>query len=584
LIPEQDRTARPLLLAVVPDPDELEHVESELQRGFGVDYRVRGEIDAEDAVRCLDRAREHGSRVALVLVDRLVSEEDRARLLTLTRHQHPDAKRALLVEWGAWADRDTARVILRSMAVGDISYYVLRPWTERDELFRRTVAEFVQEWSRSDVTNLREVVVVGDRPSPRAREIRGVLVRHGIPHALAERDSPLGRAVAAELERTGPGRVWQVAVWFPALGGRLLADPTVADVAGAWGVPTTLPDRRDFDVVVVGTGPAGLAAAVYASSEGLRTLAVEQEAIGGQAGSSSLIRNYLGFSRGVSGAELVQRGYQQAWVFGAHFLLMNEITALRRCTDGRLELALGTGESVTAHSVVLALGVAYRRLGIPELERLSGAGVFYGASVSEAHAMTGLHAVVVGGGNSAGQAVLHLQRYCEKVTLVVRGGDLAASMSQYLIEAVREADRVEVRTSAEIVGGGGDVRLERVTVRDRDTGAEDEIRADGLFVMIGAAPRTDWLPAEVARDSLGFVLAGTDAHDSGAWPLERQAAPYETTMPGVFAVGDVRRGSVKRVASAVGEGSVVISQVHGLLDAGGRLAPHEQVRPEGRRR
>jgi len=348
---------------------------------------------------------------------------------------------------------------------------------------------------------------------------------------------------------------------MPALAGKTLVDPTDAEVVEAWGVPTTLgEDEREFDVLVVGGGPAGLATAVYGSSEGLTTLVVEKESIGGQAGSSSLIRNYLGFSRGISGAELAQRGYQQAWVFGAHFVLMREVDKLTR--EGRLFVApiAGVG-TVRAKAVVVSTGVSYRRLGVESLEELSGKGVYYGANVTAAHALTGLHAVVVGGGNSAGQAALHLARYCERVTIVIRGEGLGESMSAYLVGAIDADPRVDVRTTTEVIAGEGDGRLERVVLRDKTSGTEDTLRADGMFVMIGAEPRTDWLPEAVARDKHGFVLTGADAAGRG-WMIEPKPHPYETTVPGLFAVGDVRSGSVKRVASAVGEGSVVVSQLH----------------------
>ncbi len=323
--------------------------------------------------------------------------------------------------------------------------------------------------------------------------------------------------------------------------------------------------RADFDVVVVGAGPAGLAAAVYASSEGLRSLIVERESIGGQAGASSLIRNYLGFSRGLSGAELAQRGYQQAWVFGAHFLLTREVTSVRHDAD-RFALSIDDVGEVTARTVLLATGVSYRRLNIPELEALSGAGVFYGASVSEAQAMTGRCAVVIGGGNSAGQAALHLSRYARRVMLVVRASALSQGMSDYLSTELESAPGVEIRTGAEIVAGGGTGRLEYVVVRDRASGSDATVDADGLFVMIGAKPHTQWLPEEVRHDSGGFLSVGSDVSGED-WPLERAPFPYETSLPGLFAVGDVRSGSVKRVASAVGEGSVVVSQVHDFLQA-----------------
>ena len=539
------------------DPAQLDRIETELQRSFGGDFRVRGELSVDDARRLLEGAHQREDLVAVVLVDDKFPDKERADLFDLVRRLHPDARRTLLVDWGAWADRGSAQAILHAMAVGHINYYVLKPWIQRDELFHRTVAEFVQEWSRSAVSNLREVVVVAEPRSPRAYAISNLLTRNGVPHAFRDRDSDLGREV---LDRTGANRA-DVAVWMPALAGKTLVDPTDAEVVEAWGVPTTLgEDERDFDVLVVGGGPAGLAAAVYASSEGFSTLVVEQESIGGQAGSSSLIRNYLGFSRGVSGSELAQRGYQQAWVFGAHFVLMREVDQLVR--EGRQFAAHVSGVgTVRARTVVVSTGVSYRRLGVESLEALSGKGVYYGANVTAAHALAGLHAVVVGGGNSAGQAALHLARYCERVTVVIRGEGLGESMSAYLVGAIDADPRVDVRTTTEVVAGEGDGRLERVVLRDRSTGAEETLRADGVFVMIGAEPRTDWLPEAVERDKHGFLLTGADAAGHG-WAIERKPHPYETTVPGLFAVGDVRSGSVKRVASAVGEGSVVVSQLH----------------------
>ena len=559
---------RPLLMTVVADAHQLDRVEDELQQGFGAEFRVRGERSCAEATRVLEECVQLGQRVAVVLADYALPAEERAELLGRVRALHPDARRAMLVDWGSWADRDTAAAILQAMAVGDISYYVLKPWIERDELFHRTIAEFVQEWSRSDPTNLREVVVVADRRSPRAAEIRSLLTRNGVPHAFREKGTGPADDVLRYLHLQGfAASNARVLVWMAALDGKVLLDPTDVEVAEAWGVATDLDrDNRDFDVLVVGGGPSGLAAAVYGSSEGLRTLVVERESLGGQAGSSSLIRNYLGFSRGVSGADLAQRGYQQAWVFGTYFLFMREVEGLA-VKDGRFVARVGQVGEVTARAVVLATGVSYRRLGVPELEAMTGTGVYYGANVSEAQGLTGLDAVVVGGGNSAGQAVLHLAKYCERVTLVVRGADLGAGMSSYLVEAVDAAPNVVVRLSSEVVGGSGETRLQRVVVRDRASGVEDTLAADGLFVMIGAQPRTDWLPGEVARDRFGYVLAGSDAARSGSWPLDRAPYPYESTVPGLFAVGDVRCGSVKRVASAVGEGSVVVSQVHELFKA-----------------
>jgi thioredoxin reductase (NADPH) len=305
---------------------------------------------------------------------------------------------------------------------------------------------------------------------------------------------------------------------------------------------------------------------VYASSEGLDTLVVERESIGGQAGSSSKIRNYLGFARGVSGAELAQRAYQQAWIFGACFLHTRSVTALRP-EGGRYALELSDGSQATATAVVLATGIAYRRLGIPELEALVGTGVFYGASVSEARAHAGRDVFVVGGGNSAGQAAVHLARYAARVTIMVRRASLAETMSRYLIDEIEAAENIEVRFHSEITGGAGEGALEAVEVRDCRTGQVETVPAAALFLMIGAQPHTEWLPDTICRDERGYLLTGSDLPE-GEWQLERPQLMLETSMPGVFAVGDARHGSTKRVASAVGEGSVVIEQVHRLLDSG----------------
>jgi thioredoxin reductase (NADPH) len=554
-----------LLLVVDADPMQLERSETELERAFGVDFRVRGELSAAAASECLQRAHELEQRVAVVLVDHRLADDERSAILDLSRTLHPDARRALLIEWGSWAKRSTASAILSAMAVGDINYYVLKPWIERDELFHRTVAEFIQEWSRTEVANLREVVVIASDHSVRGQAIRSLLARNGIPSAFRASGSPLADAALRWIDEPDPGE--GVLVWMPAVGGAVLHDPTDAEIAEAWGVSTTLADgENSFDVLVIGAGPGGLAAAVYASSEGLRTLVVERESIGGQAGTSSLIRNYLGFSRGIRGSELAQRGYQQAWVFGAHFVLMRSITSLEK-EDDHFRAVIGDVGEVTARAVVLSTGVSYRRLDVPSLEPLMGNGVYYGASVSEAHGLQGLDACVVGGGNSAGQAVLHLARYCRLVTLVIRGNDLVASMSQYLIEAIDAAPNVTVRANSEVVGGGGDGRLERVTLRSRLTGDEESLPSAGLFVMIGAVPGTSWLPDKVGRDGRGFVLSGSDAAADPQWNESRPPQPYETTLPGLFAIGDVRCGSVKRVASAVGEGSVVVSQIHTHLKA-----------------
>lgn len=551
-------------MAVDPDPEALARTEGELSRRFGADYGVRGETVARDALRFLERAAEQDQPVALVLADTWLPDLPGAALLSRVRTLHPDAGRGLLVPWGGWGDRDTSAEILAAMSRGDINYYVLKPWTTPDELFNRTVSEFVQSWSRSVAGADREVVVVGEPRDRRGHEVRTFLTRNGIPHAYLDRGTP---GAVKVLERAGrpdaQSTTGSLVVWMPAVGGAVLVDPTDAELGEAWGLHTDLtPGDRDVDVVVVGAGPAGLATAVSASSEGLSVLCIEHMALGGQAGTSSLIRNYLGFAKGLGGTELTQRGFQQAWVFGTKFVLTRPVTSLRADESG-FELEVEGAGSVRCRTVVLATGVAYRRLPVPTLDRLQGAGVYYGANVSEAHGLSGARTMVIGGGNSAGQAALHLQRYAAHVTIVVRGPDLTATMSQYLIDEIEASDRIEVVPHSEVTDAAGDEWLATVTLHDRESDERTVHDVQGLFVMIGAEPHTKWLPQDVVLDERGFVVTGAQ-HST-----DRPDLSYETSVPGLFAVGDVRSGSVKRVASAVGEGSVVVSQVHQYLALGG---------------
>lgn len=557
---------RPLILVVDHDPAAAERVEHALSRRFGVDYRVRSAATAEQGLAELRQAQELGEPVALVMADRALPDTPGSDLLARVQGLHPDAGRALLIEWGAWSDPATKETILRATAQGEMDYYVLKPFKTVDPLFDRVVAEFLHAWSRTQEHGEGEIVVIADTWDARGHDVRDLLYRNGVPHAFQPKGSLaalqlLAEAGVAETDAS-------VVVYMPGMEGKVLLDPDNAELADGWGVPTTLGEDRDYDVVVIGAGPAGLAAAVCASSEGLRTLVVERSALGGQAASSSLIRNYLGFARGISGAELTQRGFQQAWVLGAEFLLMRSVTAVDT-EDGGHRITIAEVGEVRARAVVLAMGVDYRRLGVPALEDLIGAGVFYGSSVSEAHALRGLHAVVVGGANSAGQAALHLSRYAEKVTIAVRSGDIREGMSEYLCESIEATPGIEVRTNSEVVDGGGANRLEWLTLRDRLSGATSEVAAAGLFIMIGATPHTDWLPEAVCRDERGFVLPAILAGEHGTlapgWTQDRPPQVFETCVPGVFAVGDVRSGSVKRVASSVGEGSVVVAQIHQYL-------------------
>jgi thioredoxin reductase (NADPH) len=543
------RDERPVILAVDPDRAAISRITGHLSR-YADDYRIECGSSTDDALAKLERMRDAGDKVAIVLAARgeggLAAEE----LLELVNRLHPHAKRGLLIEFGAWGDEDTASAIRRAMALGHIDYYVLKPWNEPDELFHRTVSEFLHEWRRADGLGRRELTVVATRNSPRGFELRNLLARNGVPHAFHTDDSEEGRRLLDVCGRTDAS---QPVVVLP--DDSYLVDPTNQELAEkGYRVKTSIDDDAGpFDVAVVGAGPAGLAAAVYASSEGLRALVVERMSIGGQAGASARIRNYLGFQRGVAGGELATRAYQQAWVFGTTFLLMREVVGLSTAPEG-YALQISDGSELDARSVILATGVTYRRLGIPALESFDGIGVFYGFSSSDAQQFAGGRVFVVGAGNSGGQAAVHATRYADEVTLLCRRKSLEDNMSQYLIDEVHAAG-VDVRLETQIVGAEGQSRLEGLTLRTGATGGRESVPADAVFVLIGAQPHTAWLPDDVERDEHGFVLTGGGEH------------MFETTAPGVFAIGDVRSGSVKRVASAVGEGSVVIHQVHRYLAA-----------------
>jgi thioredoxin reductase (NADPH) len=559
----------PILLAVDEDAGALGDVERELRDRYARHYRVMCVRSSDEALAGLEDLAVSGSEVALVLAGQWLSGIPRSELLDEARRLHPHAKRGLLIAWGGWGDRATGEAIFDLMAHGRIDHFMIRPSASPDELFHQAVSSLLLEWAEARRTSPYTIYVVGESWSGRAYELRDVLGRCAMPHSFCLADSSDGRALVAE---AGEGAKLPIVV-FP--DGTVLTDPSNADMARAAGSPVN-PGRMDFDLVIVGAGPAGLSAAVYGASEGFSTLVVDEGGIGGQATSSSLIRNYLGFPRGLSGRRLAQQAYDQAWVFGARFAFMQRVTGLWREHDG-LSVNLDDSGRVRARAVVLATGASYRRLGVPSLEALNGAGVFYGGPASEAPAMAGQDVYILGGANSAGQAALDLARYARRVTLVVRAQSLGAGMSHYLVRQVEATPNLQVRLQTEIVGGGGDGWLEHLVLRDRAKGSEETVDADGLFLMIGARPHTEWLPPEIDRDAEGFVLTGTDLDDDHAWPLDRNPFLLETSMPGVFAAGDVRHGSVKRVASAVGEGSIAIQLLHQLFVAD-RL--HRRGRPK----
>jgi thioredoxin reductase (NADPH) len=554
----------PFLLAVDDDSDALRAVATELRHRYSRDYEVVCEASPDAALTKLEGLAEEGAEVALVLAAQWLPRTTGTELLGRVHQLHPHAKRGLLVDWGAWGDRATGEAIHDAMAHGRIDYYVLRPAGTPDEVFHQAVSSFLLEWSRSQRIAPHTIHVIGESWSGRAYELRDILERCAMPHAFCLADSDKGRDLLAQVD----GEPTLPLMILP--DGTVLVDPSDAEVGSAGGAAVD-PSQSDFDVVIVGSGPAGLSAAVYGASEGFSTLVVDEGGLGGQATSSSLIRNYLGFPRGISGGRLAEQAYEQAWVFGANFAFMQCAVGIQRDAD-RIRVMLAQHGPVSARAVILATGATYRRLGIPALEDLNGAGVFYGGPASETQGLKGLEVYVVGGANSAGQAALHLARYASRVTLVVRAKSLGAGMSHYLVRQVEAAANVDVRLDSEVVGGGADgTWLDHLVLRSGD-GEEETVPAQGLFLMIGAHPRTDWLPSEIARDSRGFILTGPDLGEDCGWPLVRTPLLLETSMPGVLAAGDARHGAVKRVASAVGEGSIAIQLVHQLTDID-RLAP-----------
>lgn len=547
-----------MILAVDDEAATLARTGQELRNRYGSDYQVACEGSAAEGLQKLRDLKADGQGVALVLADRAMREMDGVEFLMRAHRICPTAKRLLLVDPFV---RQDWKGVPRAMVLGRIDYVEYKPGPPPNERFHEVVTSFLREWTRPYRSEANAVVrVVGDRRSPRSYETRDLLERHAVPHAFYPADSERGREVLREAKRTAE----RLPVWSLS-DGRVLVDPSNEEAADALGGTGDRAGCRDFDVVVVGGGPAGLAAAVYGASEGLSTVVLEGEAMGGQAGTSSLIRNYLGFARGVSGQELAYQAFQQASLFGADFRMMRSATALGRVED-RLAVDLSDGTRVTGRSVVLTIGASYRRLGVPEVEAYTGTGVFYGAATTEARSLEDQEVYVVGGANSAGQAAMHLSKYASRVTLILRGEALRTRMSDYLVKEIEAASNIRVRTGTRVTGADGDGRLERLTLEEYALGRAETVPAAALFVLIGAEPRTGWLPEEVMRDEKGFVLTGQDLLGDGrlpsGWVLDRPPMPLETSIPGVFCAGDARHGSVKRVASAVGEGSMTIPLVH----------------------
>jgi len=552
-----NRMAKPVILAVDDDPEVLRAVVRDLRAHFAKDYRIVAAPSGKEALEAARALKLRNQPVALFVVDQRMPEMTGIEFLAAASPLFPKAKRVLLT---AYADKDAA-----IQAINDVQldYYLMKPWQPPEQKLYPALDDLLLDWRAQFRPPFEGVTVVDPRWSKRGFAIRDFLSRNHIPYRRLDIDRD---AEAKEIVALVGGEADLPIVVLP--DGQTLARPTIGQLADACGGHTAV-DTPFYDLVVVGGGPAGLAAAVYGASEGLRTLVVESEAPGGQAGTSSRIENYLGFPSGLSGSDLSHRALTQAQRLGAEFLVTRRATGLRIDGDYRF-VRLSDGTEIGCHAVIIASGVQYRRLEAPGVEPLEGAGVFYGAAMTEAAACRDRDVFVVGGGNSAGQGAIFLADYARSVTIVIRGPDLTASMSHYLIERIERSENIHLLPHTEISAVQGTGTLENVTLRNRETGAEETRAADGLFVFIGAAPRTDWLKDDVVRDAGGFIVTGRDLAGAGVkalpWPLERDPFITETNIPGVFAAGDVRAGSVKRVAAAVGEGSVTVAFVHAHLE------------------
>jgi thioredoxin reductase (NADPH) len=554
-----------VILTVDDDPGVSRAVARDLRREYGEFHRIVRADSGEAALEALREIALRGEQVAVMLADQRMPRMTGVEFLERAMDIFPRARRVLLT---AYADTEAA---ITAINVVDLDHYLLKPWDPPEEKLYPVVDQLLEAWRRSPDRPSTETRIVGHRWSARSYELRDLLARNQVPFRFHLADDPEGHRL---LEAAGlDGARLPVVVTGE---GRALVDPTDAEVAQEAGLATHAVEQL-YDLAVVGGGPGGLGAAVYGGSEGLRTVLVESVATGGQAGTSSRIENYLGFPDGVSGAQLTDRARRQAVKFGVEILTTRTVTGLASRGGVRV-LTFDDGSEIAAHAVVLATGVSYRSLEVPGLAELAGLGVYYGAATTEAPSCAGETVYVVGGANSAGQAAMNFSRYAQRVVMLVRGPSLQASMSQYLIEQIEAVEHIEVRTCTEVVGASGDEHLEKLTLRDRNTGDEEVVDALWLFVFIGAEPRTDWLEGIVARDGKGFVLSGPDLpltpssrgpsewEAPAGWDLGRDPFHLETSLPGVFAVGDVRGGSVKRVASAVGEGAMAVSLVHRWLE------------------
>ncbi len=548
--PARERERRPAIIAVDDEPAVLAAVARDLRRGFGERYRILRASSGPEALDLVRQVRARGEQVALLVADQRMPGMAGTDYLVEARKLVPDAKRVLLT---AYADTEAA---IQAINEVDLDYYLRKPWDPPEEQLFPIVEDLLTTWEHGAALESGGVRVIGHRFSKETHDMRDFLARNRVPARWldVERDSE-----ARELLRVADVGTDRLPVALLE-DGSVLERPTLLELAERLHIAHQ-PSQDHYDLVIVGGGPAGLAAAVYGASEGLRTVLVEREAPGGQAGQSSRIENYLGFPRGLQGSELAQRATDQARRLGAELVTVQGATAVRAEGAGRF-VELSGGGTLSANTVLVASGVSYRTFDAPGFAERTGSGVYYGAALTEARSCSDQHVVIIGGANSAGQAAVYFAGYARQVTMLVRS-TLEKSMSHYLIEQIRSLANIDVRTGATATAAeGDDGHLARITVSGPD--GEEVLDVDACFVFIGATPRTDWLDGVVARDERGFILAGPDAKDAG-WPLKREPRLLETTVPGVFVAGDVRARSIKRVASAVGEGSMAVSLIHQYL-------------------
>ena len=544
--------AKPAILAVDDDPPVLRAVERDLRTRYAEDYRIIGAGSAADALEVVRELTQRGDPVALFLVDQRMPSVTGTEFLVDALALQPDAKRVLLT---AYADTDVA---IRAINEIRLDQYLLKPWDPPEEKLYPVIDDLLTDWAAGYRPAFEGLRLLSGRWVPRGHAIRDFLTRNQVPYTWLDPDTDEdGRRLAASLDE--PVDPTRPVIVLP--DGRSLRDPANRDLADAIGMSThaALPF---YDLVIVGGGPAGLAAAVYGASEGLKTLMVEREAPGGQAGTTSRIENYLGFPAGLSGSDLARRALTQAKRLGAEILSSQEATTVRREDPYRF-VGLDDGTEVSCQAVIVTTGVSYRQLEVPGAAELAGAGVYYGAATTEAQLYRDAEVAVVGAGNSAGQAVVHLARFARAVHLVIRGDDVSSGMSAYLVEQIRELENVEIHTSTETAAVRGESHLAGATFSTPD--GDMELTLDAMFIFIGQQPRTAWLDGAVERDERGFVLTGPSVPPGSGWNLDRQPFLLESSLPGLFAAGDVRHDSVKRIASAVGEGAMAVALVHRYL-------------------